>query len=81
MLARANMIRTFPPVIKEGSAKAFGLMSDSALSVQAVPKLRDIAQRIKIIQRVSQQRRRTSGFDKRKIMLRILLEINLARIT
>ncbi len=58
MIARASMVRPLPPVLEEGSTKtSFGLTSDSSLLVYNPPKLKDIAQRIRMIQKVSYERR------------------------
>ena len=65
MLERASIVRTLPPVLEKGSDanKTLGLMSDSSLSCShAPPKLRDIAQRIRMIQKVSARRNSKSKF-------------------
>jgi hypothetical protein len=58
MAARASMVSKSLPVIEEStSMKTFGFMSDSSMSITSPPpKLRDIARRIKMIQKVSEGR-------------------------
>eukprot|EP00557_Chaetoceros_sp_GSL56_P007064 CAMPEP_0176504220 /NCGR_PEP_ID=MMETSP0200_2-20121128/15805_1 /TAXON_ID=947934 /ORGANISM="Chaetoceros sp., Strain GSL56" /LENGTH=888 /DNA_ID=CAMNT_0017903613 /DNA_START=3159 /DNA_END=5822 /DNA_ORIENTATION=+ len=58
MAARASIVSKSLPVIEEStSVKTFGFMSDSSMSITSPPpKLRDIARRIKMIQKVSEGR-------------------------
>jgi hypothetical protein len=69
MAARASMVSKSLPVIEESaSMKTFGFMSDSSMSITTPPpKLRDIARRIKMIQKVSEGR--TSINRQRKSLL------------
>jgi hypothetical protein len=69
MAARASMVSKSLPVIEESaSMKTFGFMSDSSISITTPPpKLRDIARRIKMIQKVSEGR--TSINRQRKSLL------------
>ena len=62
MVQRASAVSKLPPVIEDASStKTFGFTSDSSLTINAPPpKLRDIARRINIIQKVSQQRTSTN---------------------
>ena len=62
MAQRASAVSKLPPVIEGASStKTFGFTSDSSLTINAPPpKLRDIARRLLVIQKVSQERTSTN---------------------
>jgi len=68
MMMRASIVSKLPPVIEGASStKTFGLSDSSLIINSPPPKLRDIAQRIRMIQKVSQ--RRSSQNRQRKTKL------------
>lgn len=68
MMMRASIVSKLPPVIEGASStKTFGLSESSLIINSPPPKLRDIAQRIRMIQKVSQ--RRSSQNRQRKTKL------------